>query len=278
MGQILCGWASAEAARPADDDLADISPMNENANGASSARSDGGDGAASESDKDKGSSDKSMLDKNDKKFQVNVHTKEYSEEKDVWRCALGAGCYWGTEAFMKNRFPKQPNLPSGELFEGAVGFMGPKSAPANPDYALVCTGMTKHVEVYDVKFKGGADYFEAMLKYYFSFHDPTTRDRQGGDRGTQYASVVFCYNKAQYDIATRVKSELQDHLNKRRLGRSFASSRIFTDVRMVEAQFYPAHLDHQEYLDKNPGGYCNHGIKFKAWPTADDESEVSAAE
>ena len=259
MGQILCGWASSTEAT--EENLADISP-------ASADRS-------SPNVDSSGSESTSQI---DKKFQPNVHTKDYTEDKEIWRCALGAGCYWGTEAFMKNKFPKLPNLPPGEILEGAVGFMGPKSAPANPDYALVCTGMTKHVEVYDVKFKGGADFFEAMLKYYFSFHDPTTRDRQGGDRGTQYASVVYCYNKAQYDIATRVKAELQDHLNKRRLGRAFTSSRVSTDIRIVEAQFYPAHLDHQEYLEKNPGGYCNHGIKFKAWPVADEESEVSAVE
>ncbi len=181
---------------------------------------------------------------------------------------------------MEKKFTKRPNLPPGELLEGAVGFMGPRSAPANPDYALVCTGTTKHVEVYDVKFKGGEEYFEAMLQFYFMFHDPTTRDRQGGDRGTQYASVVYCYNRTQFEIATRVKTELQDHLNKRRLGRAFTSSRIFTDIRMVQAQFYPAHLDHQEYLDKNPDGYCNHGVKFSKWPVVGEEEEgdLSAAE
>ena len=195
--------------------------------------------------------------------------EEYSEDKEVWRVSLGAGCYWGTEAFMKNKFPKQPGLPEGQLLDGAVGFMGPKSAPANPTYAQVCTGATNHVEVYDVKFKGGAAFFEAMLKYYFMFHDPTTRNRQQNDRGTQYASVIYCYNKTQFSIATRIRDELQEHMNKKRLGRVYTSSRVCTDVRMVESVFYSAHLEHQNYLDINPGGYCNHSMRFTVWPAED---------
>ena len=202
--------------------------------------------------------------------QEGAAKSEYSEDKEIWRVSLGAGCYWGTEAFMKNKFVKQPNLPDGKLLEGAVGFMGPASAPANPTYAQVCTGGTKHVEVYDVKFAGGAAFFEAMLKFYFMFHDPTTRDRQGGDRGTQYASVIYCYNKKQFDIAKRVRDELQDHINQKRLGRVFTSSRVCTDVRMVESIFYPAHLEHQDYLTINPGGYCNHSMRFTVWPTAEE--------
>jgi peptide-methionine (S)-S-oxide reductase len=245
MGNVLCGWSSRS-----DEDgqsAGDKYVINPGSEGEAPSQSKSGSSSSA--------------------------TAEYSEDKEVWRVSLGAGCYWGTENYVKRKFPKRPENPPGELIEGQVGFMGPKNALANPDYEQVCSGTTKHVEVYDVKFKGGAVYFEELLHYYFMFHDPTTSNRQGNDRGTQYASVVYCYNQAQFDIATRVKAELQDHLNKRRLGRAYTASRICTDVRMVEASFYAAHDDHQEYLAKNPGGYCNHSIRFDKWPSADEGAD-----
>jgi peptide-methionine (S)-S-oxide reductase len=183
-----------------------------------------------------------------------------------WKVSLGAGCYWGTEKFMKDVFPKRSDNPTGSIISGKVGFMGPKNAPANPSYKDVCTGKTKHVEVYDVEFTGGAAYFEAMIKFFFMFHDPTTFNRQGNDTGTQYASVIYCYNKEEFDIATKVKDELQELINKKMLKNAYSSFRVTTSVRMVEAPFFEAHKEHQDYLAQNPNGYCNHGFKFKKWP------------
>lgn len=100
------------------------------------------------------------------------------------KLALGAGCYWGTEKFMARTFQKQPNLPEGKILSGQVGFMGPKSARANPSYEDVCTGKTGHVEVYHFEYSGGEDFLEKILRYFFSFHDPTTFQRQGNDQGT----------------------------------------------------------------------------------------------
>jgi len=102
---------------------------------------------------------------------------------DIWRVGFGAGCYWGTEKFIGNVFPTRADNPAGSLVEGSgqVGFMGPASSPANPSYEDVCTGRTGHVEVYDVSFTGGAAYFEALVKFFFMIHDPTTANRQGED-------------------------------------------------------------------------------------------------
>jgi len=186
---------------------------------------------------------------------------------------LGAGCYWGTEKYIRHNFPMQPNLPPGEILSGAVGFMGPKNAPANPSYEDVCTGKTGHVEVYNCEFTGGELYYEAIIRYFFQFHDPTTLNRQGNDRGTQYASVIYAYDQKQFDIATRVKKEVQALLDAGELKNAYSSVRVSTDVRMVEAPFFPAHQGHQDYLMKKPNGYCNHRLYVKEWPSLAKKNE-----
>ena len=70
--------------------------------------------------------------------------------------------------------------------------MGPEGSSSNPSYEEVCRGSTGHVEVYKVTFKGGIDTFKLLVKAFFQFHDPTTINRQGNDRGTQYASAIYC--------------------------------------------------------------------------------------
>ena len=98
------------------------------------------------------------------------------------------------------------------------------------------------------------------------FHDPTTEDRQGNDAGTQYASAIFTHDDAQRGIAERVKRELQEHITEGRLS-CFRESRVSTYIANATV-FYPASEEHQAYLDKNPGGYCNHRMRFKEWPAS----------
>jgi len=202
--------------------------------------------------------------------------KSESNEDEVWRVGLGAGCYWGTEKFIGNAFPKRSDNPTGSLVQGSgqVGFMGPASAPSNPSYEDVCTGRTGHVEVYDVSFKGGAAYFEAMLKFFYMIHDPTTQNRQGNDTGTQYASVIYCYNQEQFAIATKVKEQVQTYINTKQI-KAYSSVRVTTDIRLTKdaSPFFAAHKEHQDYLTKNPNGYCNHGFKFKEWPQPSSSSD-----
>jgi len=178
------------------------------------------------------------------------------------RACFGAGCYWGTEKFFKYNFGKKNRR--GRINNAAVGFMGPADAPDNPTYKEVCGGYTGHVEVYEMKFTGDLNYFEDMVRFFFQFHDPTTKKRQGNDVGTQYASVVYCYSQAQFDIATRVRGELQQLLDDGKLN-CYENKTVCTDVRMA-TKFYPAHQEHQDYLANNPNGYCNHRIRFKEWP------------
>lgn len=144
--------------------------------------------------------------------------------------------------------------------------MGPADAKKNPSYKEVCSGSTGHVEVYDLEYDGGEQTFEQLVKFFFQFHDPTTFNKQGNDAGTQYASVIYCYDVKQMNIASRVKDELQQLLDSGKLENVYSGNRVTTSIRKATI-FYPAHEEHQEYLAKNPNGYCNHRIRIKEWPT-----------
>lgn len=179
------------------------------------------------------------------------------------RACFGAGCYWGTEKFLRHDFAKKC-AKLGTITSSAVGFMGPPNAPTNPTYAEVCSGSTGHVEVLHVEYSGGAPFFEAMVRYFYQFHDPTTANRQGNDRGTQYTSVIYCSTQEQKSIAERVTQELQEHLRSKRLI-CYQESTVETTI-LPYTIFYPAHDEHQDYLNKNPNGYCNHRVRFVEWP------------
>ena len=180
------------------------------------------------------------------------------------QACFGAGCYWGTEKFFFHMFGTKTDQ-GGSILKGKVGFMGPKDAPANPTYKEVCSGYTGHVEVYNCEYTGGADYYEKLVRFFFQFHDPTTHRRQGNDVGSQYASVIYCYDTAQSAIANKVKDELQALLDKGELSYAYQERKIMTEIRDATT-FYPAHTEHQDYLSVNPGGYCNHRIRFSKWP------------
>ena len=134
----------------------------------------------------------------------------------------------------------------------------------NPDYRQVCSGRTGYVEVLYVELNDPAATFEPLVRFFFQFHDPTTKNRQGNDTGSQYASVIFCDDEEQKKVATKVKEELQQHLNHGKI--KFARGTVETAI-LPTTPFVEAHAEHQEYLAKNKFGYCNHFIRFKKWPT-----------
>lgn len=185
------------------------------------------------------------------------------QKKDISnRACFGAGCYWGTEKYFTINFGRQM-FPEA-MIKGKVGFMGPKGSKPNPTYKEVCSGSTGHVEVYDLSYKGGEDMYREIVKFFFQFHDPTTQNQQGNDKGTQYASAIFCYDDTQRAIALDVIKELQEHLDNGTLT-CFKNKQITTAV-LESTEFFEAQEDHQEYLSKNPNGYCNHRIRIKEWP------------
>jgi len=189
---------------------------------------------------------------------------------------IGAGCYWGTEKFVKKDF--QDKFPK-SIKSAKVGFMSPKNDDehriTDPTYRQVCSGKTDFVEVLHVELNYNDDdddytkdpntLFENLIKFFFQFHDPTTMNRQGNDRGTQYASVIFVHDDEQERIVKDVMGQLQSALHKREIKNPYFGDHIVTNV-WKATKFYPAHEEHQEYLMKNPTGYCNHYFRFKEWP------------
>lgn len=173
---------------------------------------------------------------------------------------FGAGCYWGTEKFYARDF--EADHP-GSILATSVGFMSPDAgAMQNPSYEAVCTGRTGHVEVVHLRFEPSKASYEDLCRHLFTFHDPTTMNAQGNDRGTQYASVIFAHSDEQMATANKVKAEVQALLAAGKLaGAGFRGGSVSTAV--VKAnEYYSAEEYHQRYLERQPGGYCNHRKRF----------------
>lgn len=133
------------------------------------------------------------------------------------------------------------------------GYMGGKKP--NPTYHDVCGGKTGHVEVVQVTFDSQVTSYREILEVFFAIHDPTTRDRQGNDTGSQYRSVIFFHSEEQQACAEKVIRELGE-------AKAF-SAPIVTDIRPVE-EFYVAEDYHQEYFQNNPQQpYCSYVVSPK---------------
>ncbi|XP_072413658.1 mitochondrial peptide methionine sulfoxide reductase isoform X2 [Chiloscyllium punctatum] len=154
---------------------------------------------------------------------------------------FGMGCFWGAE----RKFWAQ-----GGVYSTQVGFAG--GFKPNPNYKEVCSGMTGHAEVVRVVYHPDKICFENLLKVFWENHDPTQGMQQGNDIGIQYRSVIYPYTQEQMAAALKSKEAYQKELNKSGYGQ------ITTEI--SEAQvFYFAEDYHQQYLDKNPDGYCGLG-------------------
>ena len=191
-------------------------------------------------------------------FDDELYSTFYTSNKFV-------GCYWGTEKYIVKDFQKKY---PGSIKKAKVGFMAidPNNSISNPNYRQVCSGTTGYVEVLYVELNDPETTFEPLIKFFFQFHDPTTKDQQGNDVGTQYSSVIFCDDDAQTAIAEKVKNELQQLVNDGTI-KSYINKQVTTQI-VRTTPFVEAHEEHQEYLDKNPSGYCNHAIRFNEWPAA----------
>jgi peptide-methionine (S)-S-oxide reductase len=154
---------------------------------------------------------------------------------------FGMGCFWGAE----KTFWTLPGVHT-----TAVGYAG--GLTPNPTYKELCTGRTGHAEVVLVVFDPEQVSFEQLLKLFFEKHDPTQGMRQGNDVGTQYRSVIYTNGDAQPRAAVAVRDAYQDVLSAR------GYDPITTEIRPA-GPFYYAEDSHQQYLAKNPGGYCGLG-------------------
>jgi peptide-methionine (S)-S-oxide reductase len=154
---------------------------------------------------------------------------------------FGMGCFWGAEkGFWQLR----------GVYSTAVGYAG--GPTPNPTYREVCTGMTGHNEVVLVVFDPKVISYDELLKHFWESHDPTQGMRQGGDVGTQYRSGIYYFDEQQKQSAERSRDAFQKQLAAARFGP------ITTEI-VPAPEFYYAEDYHQQYLAKNPDGYCGHG-------------------
>jgi peptide-methionine (S)-S-oxide reductase len=161
---------------------------------------------------------------------------------------FGLGCFWGAE----RKFWQQPGV-----FSTAVGYAGGITPHAT--YKEVCSGLTGHNEVVQVVFDPAKVSYEALLKLFWESHDPTQGMRQGNDVGTQYRSGIYVYSETQRKQAEASRDAYQKVLNAARYGE------ITTEI-LDAPPFYYAEDYHQQYLAKNPNGYCGLGGTGVACP------------
>ena len=155
---------------------------------------------------------------------------------------FGMGCFWGAE----RKFWSLPGVAV-----TAAGYAG--GYTPNPTYREVCSGETGHAEIVLVAWDPAQLSFEILLKTFWENHDPTQGMRQGNDLGTQYRSAIFCTTQAQYDAASASREAFQRKLREAGYGE------ITTEIVFPAPAFYYAEDEHQQYLAKNPMGYCGLG-------------------
>ena len=161
---------------------------------------------------------------------------------------VGMGCFWGAERF----FWKLDGVISTQ-----VGYAG--GYTENPTYKEVCSGRTGHTEVVRVAFDPERISYAEVLKTFWENHDPTQGMRQGNDVGTQYRSAIYTYSAEQAEVARKTKEIYEPRLKEK------GFSGITTEI--AEApQFWFAEDYHQQYLEKNPQGYCMHGFNGVSCP------------
>jgi peptide-methionine (S)-S-oxide reductase len=164
------------------------------------------------------------------------------------RAVFGMGCFWGAE----RKFWELPGV-----YSTAVGYAGGHTP--NPTYEEVCSGGTAHTEVVLVVFDPAKVSYERLLRAFWENHDPTQGMRQGNDVGTQYRSAIYCYGPEQQRAAEASRKVYQGVLDRAGYGP------ITTEIREAP-DFYYAEDYHQQYLAKNPWGYCGIGGTGVACP------------
>ncbi|MDX1404876.1 MAG: peptide-methionine (S)-S-oxide reductase MsrA [Woeseiaceae bacterium] len=161
--------------------------------------------------------------------------------EQMQQAVFGMGCFWGVERI----FWETPGV-----YSTASGYAG--GITPHPSYEQVCSGQTGHAEVVLVVFDPAVVSFEQLLTIFWENHDPTQGNRQGNDRGTQYRSVILTDSDAQTDAAAASLDAYQEQLTAAGYGA------ITTEIAPL-ADFYYAEEYHQQYLAKNPHGYCGIG-------------------
>jgi peptide-methionine (S)-S-oxide reductase len=187
---------------------------------------------------------------------VNAHRIQPPFPEGLELAMFGLGCFWGAE----KKFWQLKGV-----YSTAVGYAAGHTP--NPTYREVCSGMTGHTEAVLVVFDPKVLTYEDLLKTFWESHDPTQGMRQGNDVGTQYRSGIYFYNDAQRRAAEASRDMFQKELDRAGYGR------ITTEI-LPAPEFYYAEDYHQQYLAKNPGGYCGLGGTGVSCPVGLAESSA----
>lgn len=163
--------------------------------------------------------------------------------KDLQLATVGGGCFWCTEAVFQEVKGVE------KVISGYAG----GTVPGHPTYREICSGLTGHAEVVQITFDANVISYQDILVIFMTTHDPTTLNRQGADRGTQYRSVIFYHNQTQKEIAETVVKEIAVYYN----------NPIVTQISALPI-FYEADATHQDFYKNNPEqGYCSFVIDPK---------------
>jgi peptide-methionine (S)-S-oxide reductase len=189
---------------------------------------------------------------------VNGHSLSAPFPEGLETVQFGMGCFWGAERI----FWQTPGV-----WTTAVGYSG--GTTPNPTYEEVCSGRTNHTEAVLVVFDPAKVSYESLLRVFWENHDPTQGMRQGNDVGTQYRSAIYYYGDAQRRAALASKEAYQAVLTKAGYGE------ITTEIREAP-EFYYAEDYHQQYLAKNPWGYCGIGGTGVACPAGLAQSATAS--
>jgi len=190
--------------------------------------------------------DKALVGRDEKmpvpaKHYVNGHPLQAPFPENMQMAMFGLGCFWGAE----RKFWEIPGV-----YSTSVGYAA--GYTPNPSYQEVCSGQTGHNEVVLVVFDPAAVQYETLLKVFWEAHNPTQGMRQGNDAGTQYRSGIYTYGEQQQTLANQSKRHYQQALTKA------GQSTITTEI-LSAPEYYYAEDYHQQYLAKNPNGYCGLG-------------------
>ena len=164
-------------------------------------------------------------------------------DKNLQIATIGGGCFWCTEAVFQEV----------KGVEKVVSGYAGGNVPGKPTYREICSGLTGHAEVIQITFNADVISYEDILLIFMTTHDPTTLNRQGADKGTQYRSVIFYHDELQHQIATEVLEQIQPYY----------TDKIVTEISELPI-FFEAEKEHQNYYRQNTQqGYCSYVITPK---------------
>jgi peptide-methionine (S)-S-oxide reductase len=172
---------------------------------------------------------------------VNGNSLSGPFDENLQQAVVALGCFWGAE----RKFWETPGV-----YSTAVGYAG--GITTNPNYREVCSGLTGHTEVVQIIFDPEQLSYDELLRVFWENHDPTQGMRQGNDIGTQYRSAIYTRNDSQQAAARRSRGAYEAELKRAGYGA------VTTEILPLD-RFYFAEDYHQQYLAKNPGGYCGIG-------------------